>query len=425
MESLVDFFKRVMGFEPTSAQMKLLKGLEDPILYKKIVISSGRQTGKTLICAVASLYYCFVYSDHIGRPITVLLISAQENIVYKHLIKIFRAHPEFGKRILKKGRDDPIPVKGFTVSDNGSEVIARGGTGGQIRGHGADIVFIDEAADVVKKIITTAMGNLSGDINKLVLISTAHNTNSYFVELCEDHKKRGYEYYTWSELDCPWHNKEFLKDKKKAMSWQEYKVEVLGLIPSKSERAFFIVHKKVKVEHIVKEGGPKSVIEAGMDFGESVGYHVLSITEKNGHRRKLLYMKRWKRSTLIEEILSEIKKLLKDYQVSILKCDSKPVEYQKYLTKRLGDTGVVYIDFKVHKEPMLGQLKRHLQKGTIEIENTQKALFIELAKYRLGKRAGDDRVDSLALSVYESELPSPIPTGAFIVSRKKRRGRHG
>lgn len=390
------FFEAVTGLVPTQAQKDFLNALADSTI-KKVIVSSGRRCGKTLCVAVYCLWIVFDYTKTVNRPLKVLLVSAQENEIYNHMRDIFTRQPDLTNEVVTKGRDGPIPVKGFDLH-NGCKVWARGATGGQIRGKGADVVIIDEACDVKRKIITTAKGTLQGDLFKFVLTSTAHELRSYFVEVAEDAEKRGYDYYTWSELDCPWLDKALIADKKKEFTRVEFMIEVEGKIPPRSMRAFF-PHKHIKactIEGIMPMGG---VREAGLDFGQVVGKNILTISEKNKSRRKVLFIKHYRKP--LEECLEEIGETLRKYEVKIVKADSKPAEYQRVVGKKIGSIPVMYVDAKHHKNKMLGQLQRHIQQHTIEWDKDQVKLILELKKYRKGKRSGDDYVDSLALSCYE------------------------
>lgn len=414
MEGIIKFFKRVTGLTPTPDQVKFLKALAD-INIKKIAVSSGRRCGKTLCVAIGCLWFVFIYAPAYRRQIKILLISAQDNEIYEYMGEFFskKGHEKYRDEIVKEGRDGPIPVKGFDLK-SGCKVWARGATGGQIRGKGADIVIIDEACSIKDKIITVAMGTFQGSIYKMALTSTVHDTKSIFMDICENHEEKGYEYFTWSEEDCPWIPKALIKMKRDSMTKQEFMVEVEGKIPPLSERSLF-PHKNVKkclVDHIISEGGEK---EAGLDFGYSVGKTVITITERIGYRRKLLFQKSWSK-TPIEECYKEIKNICERYKVTIIKADNKPPEYPKFLGKKLGSIPIVYLDMTFHKAPMLGQLVRRVRQGYLEISTKQVALIIQLKKYRKKKRAGDDLVDSLAMSCYESNF-KPISRGKIIISK--------
>jgi hypothetical protein len=103
--NIEDYFEYLTGLKPTKDQAELLKTLTD-MDNKKIIISAGRQSGKTLTCAVAVLWYVFEYD----KPIKVLLISAQENILYFHIREIFKKHPEFTEQIVAQGVYSLVPL---------------------------------------------------------------------------------------------------------------------------------------------------------------------------------------------------------------------------------------------------------------------------------------------------------------------------
>lgn len=407
MESLKSFFKRITGLTPTPEQEQLMDDLQD-LKVKKLIISAGRQSGKTLICAVATLWYCFVYPN----SVKILLVSAQESVLYYHIREIFKKNPWMADDIIAKGVYDLVPMRGFETN-NGDIVSVRGSTDKQVRGLPADIAFIDEAADIKDDIILTAMGNLSGQISKYILISTPHK-EGLFVSWASEPDKLGFKLNTWSSEGLPWHDPEIDKMKKQSYSKAKYAIEMLGRPPKKSERAFFPKKHldKCLVRNIMPEGG---VREAGLDFGSSVGKNILTISEKNGIRRKVLYQKHFRKP--IEEALEEIGKTLTKYKVQIVKADSKPASYKQAIGNKINGVKVAYIDARFHKDNMLGQLQRHIRRHTIEIDRKQVPLILELQKYRKGKRSGDDRVDSLALSIYEYPY-STKPRGKVLIGKR-------
>lgn len=400
--NILKFFTKVTSLTPTEDQSKLLLDLAN-LDIKQIIASAGRQTGKTLCCAVAVLWWVFERKD----SIKILLISAQYSILYYHIKEIFKRCPEFESSIVAQGTYSIVPLRGFETK-KGDIISVRGSTDKQVRGIPADIVIIDEACEIKDDIILTAMGNLSGPISKFILISTPHISKSLFVKWASDPKEHGFKLHTWSSETCKWHSKLLLATKKKEFSQSKYAVEVLGRPPTKAERAFF-PHKhilKCVVEDLMPEGGER---EAGLDFGQVVGKNILTIVEKNKSRRKVLYQKHYRKP--LEEVLEEISTTCTRFKVKVIKADSKPPEYQKIVGKKLGGILVVYVDARYHKDRMLGQLQRHIQHHTIEWDRKLLALTLELKKYRKGKRAGDDRVDSLVLAVYEMPYSTkPTPT---------------
>lgn len=400
IEDVVSFFRRVTKLEPTEDQKRLLLMLIDPKV-KGILISAGRQTGKTLTCAVATIWLSISH-----KRINIILTSAQDNWLYAHIKDIWNRNLDLRQYVAAEGVFGIVPLKGYETKE-GSKVHVRPSTEKGLRGVPGDIGFADEAAEMNEQTIMTLIGNLSGEFNKLIMLSTPHKTGK-FTELISDPEKFGFVLFHWSEEGCAWHSKEELKRKKQMMSPQQYKMEVQGLPLDRSERAFFpmkhLEHCIMEVEPI-KEGGEKSTTEAGIDFGFD-SPTVFTLTEKIGStKRKLLYRKIWKGKT-IEEQGPEILELIRQLRPSSVKGDSKPPQYKRWF-EQYAMGKIHFIDLALgHKDQMMGQLQRKVREHNLILSTTFPDVIIQMKKYRLGMREGDDLVDSLALSCYE-------PPGGF------------
>ena len=394
MEGILDFFKKITGLDPTSDQINFLEALVD-LDKKNVAACAGRQTGKSLCSAVAVLWWIFEYPDIVN----VLLMSSMDSYVYDHIERIFHNNPDLVKEVVVEGISGLVPLRGFQIK-KGSRVHVRRGTEKQVRGLGCDIVIADEAAELSDKMITTAMGNLSGKIGKMVLLSTPHKTG-LFTKIVSEAERYKYKVINWSEVGCLWHSSDSIQNKKRLMSNQEYKMEVLGQVLSLEERAFFPRDhlKKCYIENMMTEGGNRT---AGLDFGQVVGKNVLTIVEWIGPRRKVLLSKSWAKKN-IEDILPEIQSLVEEHKVEVIRADSKPPEYSHIIGKSIGTIQVIYIDMTFHKEASIGQLKTLVKKHTLEIDVRNVPLQVEMEKYRLHKRSGDDLVDSLSMAIYDWE----------------------
>lgn len=399
--NIIEYFQKLTKLKPIPEQCSLLTTLVD-LNVKNQAVSCGRGFGKTLACAVATIYFTSELSKEIGRPINILLISSQAEM-YDCIDRIFRDNPELTKRLRIQGITREIPSEEFEFEDTHSRVSRHKTTSKSIRSHRADIVLLDEAAGIPKEVIIIAQGCLTGDINKIVLISTPYK-NSYFNEIVNEPKKHGFTLNTYSSEICPWQALTVERSKKN-MTPQEYASEIIGRPPLKSEMQLFTnthIDACCKTE-VLKEGGPNSSLEAGLDFGFDPCATVLCITEKIGVRRKLLFLKVWYKNP-IEVIAPEIGETLNKFDVNVIKADSHPPEYhghiEKYTNKKIN-----YIFTRGVKEVMIGQLKRKIAQHTLEIPENRKDLILQLRKYRMGMRTGDDLVDSLAFSIYEPDIP--------------------
>lgn len=397
-------FKFYTGLEPTDDQVKVLKDIVD-IMVKKIVASAGRQSGKTLTVAVGILIWLF--DIDIGQKINVLLVSAQDNVLYHHIREIFKRHPELEEQLTEVSKLSPniIPLRGFELR-SGNMVFVRGATEKNIRGIPADIVIIDEACEVMNDRILTALGNVTGKIAKFILLSTPHVDTSLFVTWASD-KKSGFKLHQWSSENLPWHDKSITSTKKKNMSHEKYAVEVLGRCPTKAERAFFPgkhIEKCVVPVEAIREGGANSRLEIGIDWGYDAPT-VLIVTERIGTTvRKILFIKEWTGKP-IEMVGPEILKIISQYKPYVVKADSKPPEYKAWF-ERNAKGKVKFIDSALgHKEQMLGQLQRMVREHRLIIPQGFIDVVVELKKYRRKMIKGDDLVDALALSIYEPSVP--------------------
>ncbi len=228
------YFTYLTGLVPTQDQIDLLEAI---IEYDRIEASAGRQSGKTIDVAVAIMY--FTYKFHI--PLRIFLLSPQENQVYNYMRRFFRGpHREELTENLVGSRSvqNIVPLGGFTL-ERGSSVTVSKTIESSLRGEPADIVIVDEAYQVSREMIMTAMGCLSGDISKMILISTPGppfnrklKENSLFMEWLKDEE---FKIFHWSSLELPWHNKRLIATKKKNLSPAEWASEVLGRAPTEDE----------------------------------------------------------------------------------------------------------------------------------------------------------------------------------------------
>ena len=417
MMNILDFFTKITGLTPTDSQKELLINAVD-LSIKKILISAGRQSGKTLCSAVIVLWYVFCYS----KPLKILLISAQDNILYFHIRELFKKNPEFVNQLTERSRlaAELVPIKGFETIF-GAVVFVKGSTTKQIMGTPADIVVIDEACEIKNNIIIEAMGCISGEMSKLILLSTPHKAESLFVELATEENPT-FRIFTWSSENLSWHQKDMIEEKRKRMTKEQWATQVLGRPPTKQERAFFArkdVEECFQSVESIREGGVLSRIEIGIDTGNPT---VLTVTERIGTtRRKLLFVKVWTRKYCTPDICGpQILEIIRNWKPYIVKMDSKPQEYVDWF--RVHGNKVKPIDFSIHKEQMMGQLQKMIREHRLLIPTDFIYLKMPLEKYRLirgednkeRKTTGSDYVESLALSIYESESLQPT-TGSIVV----------
>lgn len=429
MRQIVRFFSDMTGFTPTEDQKDLLHKAvtiekHAGTTYNNILISAGFQSGKTLCSAVIVLWFMFEWAEN-NRPIRVILVSAQDSILYEHMRNIFHKHPELLDLVSERSKSGPdvITMKGFDTL-KGSTLYVRKSTEKSVLGIPADIVVIDEASRVKEDIIAYCRGRLTGDIAKLIMLSTPEPDVAYFTRLvvsCIKKEKaaKGYKLFMWSASieNCPWHNKEQEKSKLDSYTKAQYAALVLGRPYTEEERTFFPhthLDQCMSEEDNSRIGGAKSTLESGIDWGFKSGI-TLIIRERIGPTKtKVIFIRQWK-GIPREEVAPEIAKLLNLYQPLINKADSKPVDYQhlveKYTRRRIyyiDASDITIVDGKeiTHKAHMLGQLLRRVKEHQLILPYPYcKDLIEEMRVYRRGMKEGDDLVDALALACYEPSTP--------------------
>lgn len=407
MENIVSYFRRITKLEPTKEQIEALEALAD-ISIKNLCLCCGRGFSKSLLCAVAALWFADVYADSIGRPIKILIISSQKEL-YGHLNNFFRDNEDIDKRLIQHGIFDKVPVEGFELN-NRSIVDTCSPTSQAIRSRRVDIVFIDEACLVQNEVFyKAALPVLTGNICRVVLLSTPSEDN-FFVDISSDPNKYDYKLIQYSSEVCPW-QEESNKRLKKTLSKQAYATEVLARLPKPSERSFFNPKTVLRCFQDISSEPEKtygSMILAGIDLGFGLPNNtVISITEKKKSKVKLIVQVVMKGLDL-----EKLSQLLRTYNPMKIKVDSKPPELLRLIREGLPEykNRLRIIDATTRKKQILTQLQTLINSGNLAIPKENVSLKLEFERYHLHKRSGDNRIDSLALAIFESfetEIQSP------------------
>ena len=394
MISITEYFEQLTGWKPIKEQKELLLALTDD-KCKKLIVTAARGFSKTLCSAISLLWYAEKSIEE-EDPLRLMIVSAQDTM-YQYVNDYFTTEALKTRRV-KSGVYTAIPVTGFELT-NGTKAHTLPATG-KVRSNRADILWLDECADIPEEVIKSAMGCLTGNINRLILISTCHKSG-YFTTRAMDPKKYDYKVLMFSGEKCPW-LKLTVARAKVEFTKAEYAMEVLGRAPTKEERGSY-PHKNIErciVDDVISEGGQ---IEAGLDFAYAPCKTVLYLTEKNGSRRKDIFHKSWSKKP-IEDIAPEIADILKKYNAVIVKADKHPPEYKGHVEKYTS-VPIYYIDGGMYKEAMIGQLRRRLLQKQVEIASKSVDTIKQLRGHRRGMRTGDDVHDSFILSCYEPKEP--------------------
>ena len=411
MIGITEYFERVTGLKATKEQISVLEALVDDKL-KNLVLCCGRGFSKSLLCAIAGLYYA-EKSIETGIPIKIMIVSGQDAL-YQYIDTYITE--KLKENLIQKGMYQNIPVEGFRLK-NGTQVFIKPPTG-KVRSNRADILFLDEAADIPQEIINSASMCLTGNSpNRIIMLSTPHR-EGILTDIIREPHKYNYELLSYSSEVCPWLI-ESITRAKKTMSKQQFKIEIMAKIPELSELNYFPRTHMSKCVQPVEPCRvyPESTLEAGIDWGYNEPT-VLTITEKSGIKRKVIYHNAWRHQPI--EILSvELAKILKQYNIkdsgNVVKADMLPKEYKGWIEKHYEGLYIYYINLADHKQSMLEQLRIKIRQHSITIPTKYINLVKQLNSYRSEMTRGDDLVISLALSSYESPLITKKPTAGKVI----------
>ncbi len=94
MEDILEFFKWVTGHEPYEYQKKFLHSKA-----KRRAFRSGRQVGKTTMCAVLALYMAYNYSDR--EILIVAPVQRQASLMFWQIKQFIARTPEIEEHIIR------------------------------------------------------------------------------------------------------------------------------------------------------------------------------------------------------------------------------------------------------------------------------------------------------------------------------------
>ena len=438
--SIEKYAETITGYKLIPEQIEMLRLMKEVDKYKNLAISAGRGFSKTTMAAVAGLWFADEYASGLsqqgkGRDLEILICSSQQRL-YEVLNRLFEKNKErfeFNEVTKKYGRLKHGGVYDALMKEK-AEIYTKDhkhvttfypvmATSQGARSHRADIVIADEAAEHPRETFVAEQGCLTGDICKLILLSTPHKVGSIFNEIVANPDKYGYRLYTVSAEVAEW-QKQANARAKRILTAQEYAIEIEGRVPTAMERSYFSPkHIEACIQDIepFPEGGVNSYREVGIDWGYAKTSGTTYIcTERIGTvKRKILRIENWKEQP-IELLAPVIANLIKADQPKFIKADSRPAFYQKQVEKYCRRT-IRYIDpaqtvknfvpesgfigkVPTVKDSMVGQLQRKLREHNLIIPmhmDGSQILIDQLKKYRRGKATGDDYVDALALSCYE------------------------
>jgi hypothetical protein len=142
---------------------------------KRLAVLCPRQSGKSTTVAAHALHHALY------RPNSVVLIVSrakrQSDLLFEKVIDIFNAIPDkpTGARVMAGRLELP----------NGSRIISLPGNEKTVRGLSADLVIVDEAAQVPDALFNTVVPMVAARKGRIIALSTPCGKHGFFYKACQ------------------------------------------------------------------------------------------------------------------------------------------------------------------------------------------------------------------------------------------------
>lgn len=203
-------FARAVGVDPDSWQEKLLRSTTD-----RVLLNCSRQSGKSTITAVIALHRAVYYPNSL-----VLVFGPSQDQSREFFVKVGRMYRALGEALPA----DSFRKFGMELK-NGSRVEARPGSERSSRGPTADLVVVDEAAQIDDELYFALRPMLAVSGGDLMLLSTPKGKRGIFYEAWSNGK--GWERYEVPATECPRISAEFLEEERRSLPERVFRQEYM------------------------------------------------------------------------------------------------------------------------------------------------------------------------------------------------------
>lgn len=422
LEPIVSYFERMNNLVTIPEQQTILDSMAN-FDINNLLVCCGRGFSKTQMASTFALWLADEYSRYIKQPLDITLISSQPTI-YSNLDRVFLSHPELKDRLRVEGKSLTIPQKNFQFADTLGFVERILPTGKQVRSHRANVIILDECADIDTSIIKTALPLLKEPLAKVCLLSTPHKDRSLFNEYVANLPK-GWTLLQYSSEIAPWTEK-MRKLAKDTLTPQEYETEINAKIPEEHIKTL-LPSKDVDScidDFISIIALPENSLHFGIDWGfgsDKRSLTVAVLTEWSKAKKKVIKTWAWD-SKNIENLFSELGAILSSYKditrkTLTINCDSKPKGFIDKLKPYCQGLRITEIDKGAYlnklennkvtvKSVLLTQLYQLVKTHYLRIPSTETKLIAQLKAYRKNLQYYDDYVDALMLSIADIQVKS-------------------
>ena len=298
----------VQGFTPHEDQRRKINLIENPI-YKFIVLTTGRQWGKTLLGMNMLLKWSV--ENPKSKSMWVSPVYSQSKKVFETLSVAVG-----GTAVVKSINRSELTIRLV----NGSSIFFRSGErADSLRGNTLDYLIVDEAAFIKDDVWNTVLKQTTMVQGKKVLFISTPKGKNFLYDLHLRGQSEEYPNYIslqGTSYDTPYITEDELDDAKKVLPEDIFKQEILGEFVDDGGEVFKDVDTYCTLtDWTPKQEGKKYY--AGLDLGRSNDYTVLTILDEDG---KVVYMYRDRHKSwdiIVGEIVKQIKRYNAQLQVEV------------------------------------------------------------------------------------------------------------
>jgi hypothetical protein len=388
------FFKDITGLSPRGFQADFFREVQD-MKSRNIVIVAGRGIGKTIALAVVALWYVFVLSITLGRPMKVTVLAgslSQANICYGYVMSYVNSNAFFQKQL------DGVPTKKAVTFKDGSWIRPLPCSERTVRGEHPDLLIMDEAAQVEDDLVYAALPMTVPSPYARNIFSTTPKEGFSWIEMRWEHQAE-FKYPDWKFFN--WNSESFMSPEdiemyRQAMPEDRYRAEFQGLPYKREGKVFRLIDlKKCNVKDIARTD--LDDVYAGLDWGYYPAPTVLVVVQHQGDRWLVLKAEAYLAEEF-ESVHTKIEEICRTEHVKMIFSDSTDKGENLRLAAR--HVPLTPVSFKGEKSVMLSNLKMLVEKHLLEYHEVEaQPLNQQMIDYVYDSKRNDDYVDALMLAV--------------------------
>lgn len=409
---IIKFAQKILKIKPFSYQTKLLRDNK-----KRLVACMGRQSGKTTTIAIKAIHFALT-----NDGVTVLITSPslrQSMIMFSRISNLVFTTPA-RNRIVRATRT--------TIQfNNRSEIIALPASENLLRGYTAHMIVCDEAAFMPEKLITNVVfPMISTTDGHAIFLSTPWGRNHFFYRAFMN---PNYSVHRVKSSECPLIKPEFLKEMRRNMTEDAFKMEYMAEFVESSTAYFSqdlirsCVDPELEFLPTLEMHTTSGEYYGGADFGKLEDHSVITVLQRKGDLLKLIYLYEFPIGTPYTNVIGHLVRANKQFNFRKMLIDQTGVgEPVLDELKNQGFQGVEGLTFTAKtKEETLTALKIVMEQKRLKMPYHRRLCQqINEQEYQYGKSgyltfshpvgSHDDMLFALALCCYAATMGREAPS---------------